>query len=284
MALGPFVMNQLEKEYMEPTLQKKYDRLRSIIADMESMVIGLSSGLDSMLLAKVAHDVLGEKALAVTADTPAMPRRELAEAKELARRLGIRHRVIPAAEMEDPRYIDNPLNRCYFCKYEIFRQLSDVVQEEGFRQVAHGENVDDEDDHRPGSLAAKEWQVCAPLREAGLTKEEIRALARHLELPNWDKPAFTCLSTRIPYGTRITLERLSQVEAAENLLYELGFHQFRVRHHDAIARIELDPAQMADLLAQADQIVEQFQELGFTYVTMDLAGYERGSMLKTGSA
>lgn len=265
---------------LDPRLQQKYQTLRDILAEMGDLIIGMSGGVDSVLLAKVAHDVLGAWALAITADSPSLPRRELAEAEELARQIGVRHLVIKTEELNDPRYAANPTNRCYFCKSELFTRLEQLAAELGFRWLAYGENQDDQGDHRPGRRAAGEHNVRAPLKEAGFTKADIRRLAEYLGLPVWDKPAFACLGSRFPYGTEITPERLAQVEAAEDLLWSLGFEQFRVRHHAEIARIEVPPEQMGKLLALADRIVAEFQQLGYTYVTMDLAGYQRGSMNK----
>lgn len=265
---------------LDPVLQKKHQTLRAILVDMGDLIVGMSGGVDSVLLAKVAHDLLGTRALAVTADSPSLPRRELAEAEELARQIGVRHLVIKTEELNDPRYAANPTNRCYFCKSELFTRLEQLAAELGFRWLAYGENQDDQGDHRPGSRAAGEHNVRAPLKEAEFTKADIRRLAEYLGLPVWDKPAFACLGSRFPYGVEITPERLAQVEAAEDLLWTLGFEQFRVRHHAEIARIEVPPEQMGKLLALADRVVAEFQQLGYTYVTMDLAGYQRGSMNK----
>lgn len=265
---------------LDPRLHQKYQTLRAILAEMGDLIIGMSGGVDSVLLAKVAHDVLGARALAVTADSPSLPRRELAEAEMLARQIGIRHLVIKTEELNDPRYAANPTNRCYFCKSELFTRLEQLAAELGFRWLVYGENQDDQGDHRPGSRAAGEHNVRAPLKEAEFTKVDIRRLAEHLGLPVWDKPAFACLGSRFPYGDEITPERLAQVEAAEDLLWSLGFEQFRVRHHTEIARIEVPPEQMGKLLALADRVVAAFQELGYTYVTMDLAGYQQGGLNK----
>jgi uncharacterized protein len=267
---------------LNPDVQVKYERLRRILADMGDLIIGMSGGVDSVLLAKVAHDVLGERALAVTADSPSLPRRELHEAVELAQRIGVRHQVIQTQEVNDPRYAANPSNRCYFCKTELFTQLDTMAEQLGFHWLAYGENQDDSGDHRPGAKAAGEHRVRAPLKEAGLTKANIRALAQHLDLPIWDKPAFACLGSRFPYGTQITPEKLAQVEVAEDILWEHGFRQFRVRYHGEVARIEVDPADMSRLLELAPDVVARFRrEAGFTYVAMDLAGYRRGSMNET---
>lgn len=264
---------------LEPQLAEKYTYLRAILAEMGSVVIGMSGGVDSVLLSRVAQEVLGERALAVTADSPSLPRRELREANHLAELAGIRHLIIKTEEVADPRYAANPNNRCYFCKTELFTNLDQLAAEHDIRWVAYGENIDDLGDHRPGAQAASEHNVRAPLKEAGLTKADIRALAQYYGLPVWNKPAFACLGSRFPYGTAITPEKLAQVEAAEEVLWELGFRQYRVRHHDEIARIEVDPNDMPRLLEHAETIVARCRaEAGFRHITLDLAGYRRGSM------
>jgi uncharacterized protein len=260
-------MEQLAKQVQLPAeLRGKYDRLCAVLTD-------------SVLLARVAHDVLGDKALAVTADSPSLPRRELREAQELARISGIRHLVIKTTEVNDPRYAANPDNRCYFCKTELFTQLDELAEQMGFHWVAYGENQDDLGDHRPGAQAAGEHHVRAPFKEAGLGKQDIRALAKELGLPIWDKPAFACLGSRFPYGTQITPEKLAQVEAAEDVLWEHGFRQYRVRYHNEVARIEVPHSEMLRLLDVAEELTAQIkQRAGFSYVAMDLLGYRRGSM------
>lgn len=244
------------------------------------MVVAFSAGVDSTLVAKVAHDELGRQALAVTSESPSVPPRELDEARELARVLGLRHRVVPTHEAEHVDYMANPINRCYFCKTELYTELRGVALEVGARCVLNGLNVDDLGDYRPGIAAAQEYGVRSPLQEVGLTKPEIRALARELGLPNWDKPALACLSSRVPYGQVITVEKLSQIDQAEQYLRGLGFRQVRVRHHDQVARIELPPGDLPRVFAQglAEPIAQHLRTLGFRYVTLDLQGYRTGSL------
>ncbi|HEY3364353.1 MAG TPA: ATP-dependent sacrificial sulfur transferase LarE [Symbiobacteriaceae bacterium] len=258
-------------------LQARYDRLKAILKELGEVLVAFSGGVDSTLLAKVAHDVLGDRAVAVTADSPSLARRELAEAKALAEAIGMQHWIIPTHELDDPDYAANPENRCYFCKSELFTRLEDLAQQRGFRWLAYGENADDGQGHRPGARAAQEFGVSAPLREAGLTKADIRALSKQLGLPTWDKAAFACLSSRFPVGSEITAEKLRQVEEAEQFLWASGFRQFRVRHHGDIARIEVGSDERLRLLDLAESIAARLQQLGFRYTAMDLLGYRTGS-------
>lgn len=266
-------MNQLPVE-----LQEKYDNLQNIFREMGSALVAMSGGVDSVLLAKVACDVLGKRALAVTADSASLPRNEFNATLELVKNFQIHHRIIYTEEFKDERYLANPVNRCYFCKDELFNHLDRLLAEGNYQWVCYGENLDDQSDHRPGGTAAKKHKVRAPLKEAGFEKKDVRELAHFIGLPIWDKPASACLSSRIPYGEKVTPEKLAQVEAAENYLWELGFRQFRVRHHGKIARIEVDPEQMLALLEKASQVNKRLKELGFKYSAMDLTGYRRGSL------
>jgi uncharacterized protein len=263
---------------LDAALGARYRRLHALLAEMEGVIVGMSGGVDSVLLAAVAHQALGERALAVTADSPSLPRRELRQVEELARRIGLRHMVVKTDELDDPRYAANPVNRCYFCKHELFDHLARLAEELGIGWICYGENVDDASDHRPGGLAARKFGVRAPLKEAGLGKADIRALARAMDLPVWDKPALACLSSRFPYGTPITAELLAQVEAAEDALWDRGLREFRVRHHGDTARIETAPSEMPAVVAQAAEITAALRALGYKIVTLDLAGYRRGSL------
>jgi len=261
----------------------KLEKLRALLKSYGSCLVAYSGGVDSVFLARVAHDVLGDRALAAIADSPSLPRRELAEALELAAKFAFPVRVIKTQEFANTNYTANPSNRCYFCKHELFEELTPLAKAEKFAVIAYGENASDIGDFRPGAQAATEFQVRAPLKEAGLTKAEIRALSAQLGLPTADKPQMACLSSRVPYGETVTPEKLRMIEQAEYVLRDLGFHDVRVRHHELqkqnLARIELAPAEITALLANGKlaTIGEQLKKIGYAHVTLDLQGYRRGS-------
>lgn len=256
----------------------KARRLNDIIRDLDSVVVAFSGGVDSALLSRLSFDILGDKALAVTASSETYPAHELESAKKLAKEIGITHLIIETKELEIEGFSDNPPDRCYFCKSELFGKLRDIADGEGYANVADGTNLDDTQDYRPGSKAAQELGVRSPLKEAGLTKEDIRRLSEELELSTWDKPSYACMSSRFPYGEEITLEDLAKVSAAEDFLRGMGLGQFRVRHHGTIARLELTPEDFPLVIERRDQITEKFREIGYTYITLDLQGYRTGSM------
>ena len=268
---------------MEPVLQEKYDSLKRIIVQAGSATVAFSGGVDSTFLLKVCVDLLGDRALAVTARSETFPARELEEAKDLARQIGGKHIIINSEEMDVPGFSDNPPHRCFLCKTELFSKVKKIASQHGLNCVFDGSNADDTDDFRPGRIAAHQLGIRSPLEEAGLTKKEIRILSKMLNLLTWDKPSFACLSSRFPYHTKITKPALRQVENAENYLWQLGMRAFRVRHHDVIARIELGEREMRLLwkCGFKDQIVKHLKSLGYKYVTLDLEGYRTGSMNET---
>jgi len=259
-------------------LEEKLESLKEILKSLGNVLIAYSGGVDSTFLAKVAFDVLGKNTLAVTISSEIHPRWESEEAEELAREIGIRHENVVADALSIPGISDNPPNRCYYCKSDILSKLKEIARERGLEHVIEGTNFDDLSDHRPGMRAVAEQGVRSPLKEAKLTKADIRALSKRLGLPTWNKPSLACLASRFPYGIRITSENLTAVDEAETFLRELGFHQLRVRHHDDIARIEVTEDDMEKLFQNREQIVERLKKLGYRYVTVDLQGYRTGSM------
>ena len=263
---------------MTPETQDQLSGLRNILQGMGSVVVAYSGGVDSALVAVAAHQALGPRALAVTADSPALARRELEEATGLAQRFGFTHRVINTAEMAREGYVANSPQRCYFCKTELYSQLQDLAVQEGYDWVANGANTGDQGDYRPGMQAASEHTVRSPLVEAGLNKAAVRKLAKALEIPVWDKPAQPCLSSRIPYGTPVTVETLSKVERAEDYLRSLGIREVRARHHDRLCRVEVGEGDMETVFRRRREIVDNLKKIGYLWVSLDLSELRSGSL------
>ena len=287
---------------------EKLEKLHELLRSYGSCLVAYSGGVDSVFLALVANKVLSDRSLAVIADSASLPRRELRAALEIAEQFEIPVRVVRTTEFENPNYLANPANRCYFCKHELFEELAPLARAEGFAVIAYGENASDVGDFRPGALAAAEFAVRSPLKEIGLTKAEIRQLSAQLGLPTAEKPQMACLSSRIPYGEAVTPEKLRMVEAAENLLRDLGFYDVRVRHHElqyqtslspvvpardqagrqscSLARIEVGRAEIPKLLADETftRVGEALKKMGYTHVTLDLQGYRRGSLNETAAS
>lgn len=256
----------------------KLEKLKELLQPLPGVVIAYSGGVDSTFLTIIAHEVLGERALAVTAVSPTYPEHQLSEAKGWAARFGINHTVITTNEFDEPNFILNPPERCYYCKISLFRELGKIAKEKGDWVILDGANIDDLADYRPGHRAAEELGVRSPLQEAGLTKSEIRDLSKEMALPTWDKPAYACLASRVPYGIRITPEILKRIDLAENFLTSLGLTQIRVRDHFPVARIEVGRAELDKAWQNRETITGKLHQIGYPYVTLDLDGFRSGSM------
>jgi pyridinium-3,5-biscarboxylic acid mononucleotide sulfurtransferase len=267
-------------EALNGETRAKYERLQAILREMESVLIAYSGGVDSALLLKVARDVLGERAVGAIAASPAYADEETEGAIGAAAQMGIPLITLETHELEDERYVANDFNRCYFCKTELFSQLLPLAKKYDLRYIAYGINTDDDGDFRPGQKAAREFGVRGPLKEAGLGKQDIRDVAKALGVPVWDKPAMACFSSRIPYGSKVDVASLRMIYKAEKLLRELGFRQLRVRHHDKIARIEVERSELPRLIDEeiSQQVTDGLRDIGYLYVTVDLQGYRTGSM------
>jgi pyridinium-3,5-biscarboxylic acid mononucleotide sulfurtransferase len=267
-------------EDQDPQLDAKAAALDTRLAGLGSVLVAYSGGVDSAFLAVTAARVLGSRSLCITADSPSYPERHRDLATDVARAFNLRHEIIRTGEMARPEYRANPANRCYFCKHELYTHLSAIARARGYAAIIDGSNADDRGDYRPGRQAAREFGVVSPLDESGLTKAEIRLLAKRAGMSTWDEPASACLSSRIPYHTEVTDEKLRTIEAAERVLHGLGFRIFRVRHHDTIARIELGRDEIARALdaAVAETIDRELRALGYQHVTIDLRGYRLGSL------
>jgi len=256
----------------------KFDKLKEILAKMDSVLLAYSGGVDSTFLLKVAKGVLGNKLLAVTADSQTYTKEELVFARSMAKRFKVEHIVIKTNELSNKKFLKNPKNRCYFCKKELFTKLKEIAKKNNIKFVVDATNYSDRGDYRPGRLAKKELGVRSPLDEARISKEDIRKLSKHLKLPTWNKPALACLASRFPYGAEITLRALRRIERAEGFIRSLGISQVRLRHYNGLARIEVLKKEIPTLIKKRSLIVEKLKKLGYNYVTIDLEGYRTGSL------
>jgi len=274
------MIKSVEEETIASDAVAKEERLRKIFRELDSVVVAYSGGVDSSYVAYVANEELGPRALCITGQSASLPAYQGEEIDRVVRQFGFRHEIIQTEELENPGYRANNPDRCFFCKDELYTRLESLAQARGIPHIVDGSTVDDLDDYRPGRKAATQHAVRSPLIEAGLNKSEVRELSRRATLPTWDKPASPCLSSRIAYGTTVTIERLSKVDRGEEILREFGFREFRVRHHDKLVRLEIAPAEMERILRKdlLEEIARRFRELGFTYITLDLEGFRSGSM------
>lgn len=262
----------------QPDLEDKYQNLVSMLKELSTVSVAFSGGVDSSLLLRIAYDCLQDNCIALIGKSPSFPAHELEQAESLAQEIGVAHEVVPTSEMQSPDYLENSPDRCFHCRMHSMDDLLQRSQKLGFDHLLDGANADDASDYRPGQKAAKTLGVKSPLMEVGLTKQEVRSLARALDLSVWNKPASACLSSRIPYGTAITIEALNKINQAELMLKSLGFTNVRVRHYDELARIELDSDEMTQALKKRDEITKSLREIGYTYITLDLDGFRSGSM------
>jgi len=272
--------DRIELNGVSKEVQAKYKRLKGIIKEMGSVLVAFSGGVDSSFLLKTAHEVLRDEVFAVIASSETYPEKEKEEAIKIAQCLNVRYKIIRTLELENPDFVNNSPQRCYFCKRVLFSRLKEIAEDEGISCVIDGANLEDTGDYRPGSIAAEELGIRSPLKEARFIKSEIRKLSKQLGLPTWNKPSMACLASRFPYYMRIDMKSLKRVSQTEDFLRALGFSQIRVRHHGQIARIEIEPKEFPEIMEKGvrEKIVKTLKKLGYTYITVDLAGYRTGSM------